>query len=168
MDTKKLKKIKFVCLKHLEFSVLLNRMNYSIDSDINKIPFYKAVVNNKNVSLNIFQEDGKIDIKKIKWVKITVPSSVLKTIDIAKYTYNDKKIKKVKPESTLSPESSTNIGLIIPIKIFNIILSDTTENGSKAGTLASILRLSFGADSIKLLDKDKKFIAYALQDVENI
>lgn len=161
-DNKKIKKLKFVCFNHLKIATTLNNFTLYM------IPFYKVEINKDDIiSLNMFKEFGELNICKIRWVKITVPKSVIENIDLSKYKYKDKKVKKVKPEQKLENILTEMIGIMMPVEIFNMLIHSKIYIMNNS-TLESILINATAADSIKLLDKDKKFLAYVLPDIDQL
>lgn len=162
--TSKIRKIKFVCLKQLEFGLMMSKLRSSLIN--NMIPYYKVSVNkNDRVSLNIFHEDGYIDVRDIKWVKMTVPSISVEKLNLKNYNYRKKKPKIVKPEQKFYdyPEGKM-VGVMLPIEIFNNMI--TSSSIRNENSLSYLIDVAVTADSIKLLDKDRKLLAYALPDID--
>lgn len=161
-ENKKIKKCKFVYLKHLEFALMLKRLRLSI-TDSNKIPYFKVPVKKGEtaLSINYFKEDGMINIDKIKYVTIYVPKKSLDSIDVPFIKKHDKKIQKVKSEYMICDYGNIELlGYIIPIKLFTTSITTTDHIDS----LYALCTISVPIEGIKLLDKDKKCIAYALHE----
>lgn len=159
MGKKKNKKIKVVFLKDFETVMMLKRIGHVFEDNKN-VPYYKADIDERgNINLNIFKDYDLFNINKVKFVKLTVPTKVLNNIDLTKYKKD--KIKIVKPEQKLQNETNMT-GIIVPIKIFEGMLLSYVN---KPNSLSSLLIATTSTDSIKLLDEDKKFIAYMLLDL---
>lgn len=166
--SKKVLKSKYVTLKELEFIVLYNRMQPS--KAIYKLPFYKTKVKKDRINLNIFDKEGLININDIKYVKLTVGKFIYHNqkinTDMTLYSYKDKKIKLIKPDKLYKPSSVNNdcVGLLVPFEIFKIMIISSVNETPKG--LSYLLTRCDDIFSIKLMDKNKKCIGYALRDIE--
>jgi len=127
------------------------------------VPYYKASTDDKGrVYLNILKEEGTININKVKYVKLTVPKKAVDAIDLSKYNTDNTKVKLVKPEQRYQ-EIEGRVGLVVPIELFEKMLLSKTD---RPHSLSSLLVLTTAIDSIKLLNKDKEFIAYLLPSLD--
>ena len=175
----KKEKTKFVCLKHLELALIYDKLR--ISKFQHNIPYFYASKNKDGeLSLNIFDNAGNFDYRKIKYVKITAVKTIIDGIDRNKYKMKGKEIKISSPDKKAKEDIHfVSSALTIPIEIFEVMLADSrncivdsadamseTRLMIDKTKLSNILWFVTSAYGIKLLDKDKKKLAYAVQLVD--
>lgn len=156
----KFKKAKYVTLKELSTLYTLQNANIPF-AKIDKLNYYKLKKDGVGMTMDIFNPKGHININKIKWVKLTVKEKCVDKINLNNYKYNGIKVKKVKPEYT--SEFDQYVGVIMPVEIFKAMLNKYS-NVTSPYRLSHLLNIISDPFAIKLLNADKKLIAYALED----
>lgn len=161
--------VKYITLTDLKFAVLCRTLKMNYYSDMNVRYFVKDNINDKK-NLNSLVYSGKLDIFDTSYVLITLPTSIIKNIKIMeKLNKRYGKQKKSSHIVTEAPDkkaekeySNSSTGIILTFEIFvHLLLGPSNDD---IYSLNNIFVHAISAHSIKLLDKNKKRIAYVIND----
>lgn len=164
------KKIKIVMtdtlISLIRMNVVFKGHSYTFESRLKELPLFTTGFNNKskNKSFNKLKIlDETLLIKKIKYVKIVVPKTVVDEINWD----NDKRTKKDKITFTNNKRFKNMSNVYIPFKRFkDIIMEDDyyhkqkTEGTYDIHDIRYILNFTNHIESMSLLDSNKKVLAY--------
>lgn len=165
----KIKKVKFIPFSHLDLAYAYEQIR--ITNNKTSVPCYRGVITpgSEMPSMNVFREDGTIPLKNIRYVKISVPSNIINSINIKHYKFEGKGIKIVQAGSKYL-RNNNYIGLMMPIEIFKILLIERrmkdisgTPDNSKLIYIMNFIDYPY---SVKLYDKNKHCIAWVLPNLE--
>lgn len=165
----KYKKVKVTFLKQLEIAFMMSELRFKSYND--NVPThnlrYHSDENGNYIidDFNVYKSDNHIDVKKVKFVKITTRKDFAEKIDLNAYRFKKKKIKISKP--TYKSSLYETVGITIPVEIFKVMLNDEYHSVNPIDAynthrLSTIISLCDTPFDIKLMDENKKTLGYVL------
>lgn len=159
-----MKNTKITLLKFLEVDYVMQMIrskNFKKKIPASKIKYKindNGCVNFKKY--NPFEFDDDIDVDDIKYVKINTNKHLCDKLNLKDYTYEGKHLKILKPN--YKTELYESVGILVPIFIFKLVLTDMRYPETEHISLRTILNCCNNPLDIMLLDDNKHTIGFAL------